>query len=423
MIEHKDFSPFEYACQLGNLMSLKLILSHQEPFEFNPIYINGLLLSIHHHQFEVIKYLFELNAYQPIIQKHRKLIVHEIQEAGLYELLKTFEYLLEPDLLHEQIELPLEEFKTQDLHLSEQIVLKDLAAYYQTSISCKSLKKQLHDIQGKIAHLYQLEPISYSLLNGESISLPLTYESLLTLKVQHHETEFQNMIQAYLIHPIHSAWRFLQTENHWNRQANSLFAYGKEVQWLLILMWHAASDQHFINYQEISNIQERIELFIFELASFEMQALANQALINLLLKAVMGHSLCSIFDQKTLKLEHQSFLKKHWTQQLNQYCVLSHDNQKLISSCVLSETDNQVFEELMTKKWGSRWTDNLHLIKQSRQQLFNPNLRHQYHHLFQNCLNSAIQNAQKGPLNQYNFFNIDWESSEQQPLNHHHKIN
>lgn len=87
-LEHHNYTPFEYACQLGNISSLKLIFTHQEPQENNPIYLNGLLQSIAANQLEVTEFLFQLPAYQRIIEKHQNEIIQRIQEHGHYHLLE-----------------------------------------------------------------------------------------------------------------------------------------------------------------------------------------------------------------------------------------------------------------------------------------------------------------------------------------------
>jgi hypothetical protein len=441
ILEHKDLTPFEYACHLGNLTSIKLILSHQEPYEQNPIYLNGLLIAISSQQLEIIPYLIEHPCYGLIIDKHRQLIIHQIQEAGLYHLLDTFEQFLEPNWLNQQFELPLEEFKShQNFDIAEQIVLKDLSSYYQSCLTNKTLKQHLDDIREKLANRYQLSPIIYTFSHGETFTLPLTYESFLTLKFQYNEKDFQLMQKAYLSHATHSAWRFLESTNPWNRQANSIFSYQQDIQWLFVLMWLTAHDPHLIDEKIIENIDERVDVFISELAQFQQQTLPVQNFKNLLLNSVLGHPLTKTLDQKSLKLEHQDFLKHYWSHQLSQYhfedllklqthwanqfspplAELNH----LLSACNLSESDNQLFEEGMAKKWGSRWSDNLQMMKQSRQQLLNQHLCIRFSHIFLPCLDFAIQHSQASHLKQFHFFYSDSESHELiMDLNHHHKIN
>jgi hypothetical protein len=437
ILEHKDLTPFEYACHLGNLTSIKLILSHQEPYEQNPIYLNGLLLSITSQQLEIFQYLIEHPSYSFIIDKHRPLIIHQIQETGLYHLLDSFEHVLEPNDLHQQIELPLEEFKKhKNFDVPEQIVLKDLSCYYQSCLANKTLKHHLDDIREKLANRYQLHPIVYSLADGESLSLPLTYESFLGLKFQYSEQDFQAMQKAYLAHPTHSAWRFLETSNPWNRQANSIFSYQQDIQWLFILMWFTAYDEQLIDLQTIQSIDERVDLFISELAQFQQNTLGADQLKYLLLKSVLGHPLTKTLDPKTLKLEHQAFLKQHWLQQLNQFHfeellkIQSQWSQQFgelnnqLNHYNLTEIDNQLFEEGMAKKWGSRWSDNLYMMKQSRQQLLNHHLCVRFSSIFLICLDAAIQNSQASHLKQFHFFYADSEIPEiSHHLNHHHKIN
>lgn len=437
ILEHKDLTPFEYACHLGNLTSIKLILSHQEPYEQNPIYLNGLLLSITSQQLEIFHYLIEHPSYSFIIDKYRPLIIHQIQETGLYHLLDTFEHVLEPNYLHQQIELPLEEFKNhKNFDVPEQIVLKDLSCYYQSCLANKTLKYHLDDIREKLANRYQLTPIVYSLADGESLCLPLTYESFIGLKFQYSEHDFQSMQKAYLAHPSHSAWRFLGTSNHWSRQANSIFAYQQDIQWLFILMWFTADDEQLIDLQTIHSVDERVDLFISEIAQFQQNALHAEQLKHLLLKSVLGHPLTKTLDQKTLKLEHQEFLKQHWLQQLNQFHfeellkIQSQWSQQFgelnnqLNHYNLTEIDNQLFEEGMAKKWGSRWSDNLYMMKQSRQQLLNHHLCVRFSSIFLTCLDAAIQNSQASHLKQFHFFYSDSELPEIiHPSNHHHKIN
>lgn len=309
-LEHHNYTPFEYACQLGNISSLKLIFTHQEPQENNPIYLNGLLQSIAANQLEVTEFLFQLPAYQRIIEKHQNEIIQRIQEHGHYHLLEILDEKLAQDMFNLQIPLPMEEFRhALSLDMPEQNVLQALSAYYQSSISQKSASQHLEDIQEQLASLYQQQPINFQVDTESYLFLPLSWEAFQLLRSSFDDDTQKKMLEAYLNHPIHSAWRFFLNVDPWSSQTLDFNARHAEIRWMLILMWTVAHDPHFLNHDEMISLEDRIALFISELANLRHQAWHDQMLQKFLIHSVLGHPLTKILDSIQLRQEHHEFIK------------------------------------------------------------------------------------------------------------------
>ncbi len=439
-LEHKDLTPFEYACQLGNLSSLKLILSHQPPQDNNPIYLNGLLLGIEFNQTEVVQHLIQQPNYRDIIENNHNFILQHIHENGHFHILEHFDDILEQDYYNPQIQLPLDELKqSSPLDISEQIVLKDLIAYYQSTLCHKTHLEHLHDIRDQLSKRYQTHPISFSIDENNTIELPLSWESFQFLKFQYPEDIHEKLVNAYLNHPIHTAWRFFLNHNPWSRNHNQLNAYHSEIQWLIILMWFVAHDLQLLSPDLVKDIDERIELFISELANLQNCPMSIQELQKFLINSVLGHPLNQILNSEKLYTEHQAFLKQHWSnyfQSLRYEDILhaqldwSHfvlnphmEPPITIQACHVSDTENLMFEDMMAKKWGDRWTDNLVLIKESRQKLLSSNIFIAFNQCFQAVTETSLNQAKAGYYSQFNFFYNENPEEASMELDHHHKIN
>ncbi|MDQ5884389.1 MAG: hypothetical protein QG556_728 [Pseudomonadota bacterium] len=311
-LEHHDYTPFEYACQIGNIPGLKLIFTHQEPQENNPIYLNGLLQSIAGHQLDVAEFLLNHPAYQRIIEKNQKKIIQQLQEHGHYHLLEILDDIMAQDILSFQIPLPMEELHHNlSLDMPEQIVLQTLSTYYQSSISQKNVTQHLEEIQEKLACLYQQQPIAFNLNNDTCLFLPLSWEAFQLLSSSFEDDTQKQMLQAYLTHPIHCAWRFFLNIDPWSSQIIDFNAHHTDIRWMLILMWTAAHDKHLINHLEVDSLEERMSLFINKLANLRHQAGDGHMLQKFLIHSIVGHPLTKILDASQLWHKHDEFIKHY----------------------------------------------------------------------------------------------------------------
>lgn len=439
-LEHKDYTPFEYACQLGNISSLKLILSHQSPQENNPIYLNGLLQSIANNQLEVTELLLEHPGYQKIINKNQKEIFKYIQEYGHYHLLEQLDERVTHANPAHQMPLPIEELQQSiPLDMPEQIVLQALSTYYQSSISQKSVTQHLQDIQEQLAKRYQQHPVIFSYDGHQQISLPLTWEGFLLMRSTYPESIQEQMLKAYEAHPIHCAWRFFLAHDHFSSQQRGLNANYSDMSWMIILMWTVAHDPNLVNAQETFSLEERISLFINELANLRHIEPDYQVLQKFLIHAVLGHPLTKILDSIQLHEEHRAYLKSYWLQQLNtlnidsllqihlDWChFILHPHIDMPASLTLFklyENETQIFKEQMSKKWGSRWSDNLRLFQESTNILQSSRVFLLFQEVFQYALDIALEQARSTQVHQFNFFYHDEFAAQNTPLDHHHKIN
>ena len=435
ILEHDDYTPFEYACQLGNISSLKLIFSHQEPQENNPIYLNGLLQSIASNQLEVTAFLFHHPGYQRILEKNQKEIVLHIQEHGHYHLLEILD-----DILALQLPLPMEELiQPLSLDMPEQIVLQALSAYYQSTISQKTAHQHLEEIQKKLATLYQQHPIDFQVNQKDHIKLPLTWEAFQLMCSSFDSKTQYKMQKAYLENPIHCAWRFFLKQDAWSSQARNFNAHHAEIRWMIILMWTVAHDPYLLNPKEVLSLEERITLFISELAHLHHHEWHEKFLQKFLIHSVLGHPLSKILDSIQLRHEHLTFIESIWQQYLNslnfetllqmqldwsQFLLHPHTEiPQSLQSCRLSETDNQLFEKNMIKKWGARWSDNLALIQESRKNLLSSQSLVLFKESFQHAIDETLEQARSIHFQQFNFFYHDDLTSAIVPLDHHHKVN
>lgn len=434
-LEHDDYTPFEYACQLGNIPGLKLIFSHQQPQENNSIYLNGLLQSIAANQLEVTTFLFQQPGYHRILEKHQKEIILHIQEHGHYHLLEILD-----DILTLQLPLPMEELiQPLSLDMPEQIVLQALSAYYQSTICQKTASQHLEEIQKQLATLYQQQPIDFPINSNDHISLPLTWEAFQVHRSSFDDNTQKKMQQAYLQNPIHSAWRFFLKHDAWSSPSRNFNAHHADIRWMLILMWTVAHDPYLLNPQEVLSLEERITLFISELAHLHHHQWHDQLLQKFLIHSVLGHPLTKILDSVQLRHEHQTFIQSIWEQHLNSLNIetllqiqidwshfLLHPQTEIPPSllgCRLSDTDNQLFEKNMCEKWGARWSDNLALIQESRKNLLSMKSLILFKDSFQQAIDVTLDQIRSIHFQQFNFFYHDDLASAIAPLDHHQKIN
>jgi hypothetical protein len=95
-----------------------------------------------------------------------------------------------------------------------------------------------------------------------------------------------------------------------------------------------------------------------------------------------------------------------------------------IKACQLTGNENQIFEEIMTQKWGARWSDNQLLVKDSRQKLLSSNMSLAFHECFQSAVEKALEMASSSYYSQFKFFyHESQENVVNNNLDHHHKIN
>lgn len=476
-LEHDDLTPFEYACALGNLSGLKIALSNQSPDVNKSTYINGLMLAIENQRFDIFRYLISLDSYNAILSRYYHQITRHIEEHSALTLIDELDAKTN---IHEspfdidcscypieQIELPLFEFEitsAEQLSEYEAACIRELSAYYESSLSGQSLESHLQDLKDELAKRYQAQPAMY-----EEMSLPLDWETFKFINGLVKDDIQSRMLESYYQHPIHTAWRFIASSHAWRLNDTSPKAFDisrHEASTLLILAWFAAKDSNF-PHEEM-----RIQHFFHTLANInrELNRLETQISFDIiddnylkheikidnlkwdmpcyphylkrrLLSAIIEHPITVVLDLEKLHSQALDFIIEHWMNiiqelSMEQYLLLKYYLEKrhsnpdikapaafydLYQLFAIDEEKFQHFVHLMQIQWGFRWTNQVDMREKAREFLLN-DICEQHAHVFASTLREMYPEVQQTNMQTLSFFNpqVNIDQLDSKSLLKHH---
>ena len=244
----------------------------------------GINATLYSYFLNIFCYLIALDSYKQILSRHYHQIKNHLEEHAPLNLITALDdqmanhendYELSSYPI-EQIELPLFELEsTEEEHLSdyESACIRELSAYYESSLGSQSLASLLQELKDELARRYQENPAIY-----EELVLPLDWETFKFINKFISEDVQNWMLETYYQHPIHTAWRFVASSQTWNlNTASSQKSFdicNHEASCLLILAWFAAKDKDF-PHQEL-----RIQHFFDTLANINREGNRQEAQIS-----------------------------------------------------------------------------------------------------------------------------------------------
>ena len=360
-ISSKYLSKFEEYCKQGDIHALDALATTEDPVKSEANFLNGLLLTIKYKHRNLFQILIEIESYKGIILRHlphiRNVIFHHGQLKFLMDLQRLFHQEMSFDAHHT---------------FALQLALHQLQTYYHTRL--RTLQREVHikNIKDKVAQCYQKQKAFFL------VPLPLEYDAFLALKNEYSEPLQQQIEKAYKNHPIHKLWRLLHPNQFWFEDPQEyLMAKSLEKnQWLIILMWLAASDDIFLQNEQvdIQTIDDRVHFFFENLSILTSQ----DHLLAHLFQAVIAHPLTLVLTKNMLSMEHEQFItnilipriqslpKESLSQIL--HALKRQDNSldlELKQLLHLHPNDKQDFFDYMNDKWGAQWSQNTKLQHES----------------------------------------------------------
>lgn len=364
-------SDFERYCLEGDLISIQNSCIDQQYIKNESNFLNGLLLSIHHRHYSVFSYLIALAPLQAIIQRNILHIRHQLMTEGDIKFIKIFEQLFID-----------EHRKTTGLcNQSSVIALEFLQCYYASKLRALSLLTHKKMMLKMLARFYQQESAYIQLADKTNILLPLDFESFQVLRLNFDENTQELMLESYYSHILHSSWRILHPNQNWFESSKQQVQTSNvsHHQWLIILMWLAASDTSIIDSG--MTVEERCKLFFQRLILVSDDPGLTQ---QHLLQSVLGHPYTRLLTDQTFVHEHEKFIervlrKKLYTipkEELDELLVALKNNSILQNPALLAHinidsTSIQQFDAYLSHHWGRQWQDNETLMTTSREILSN----------------------------------------------------
>lgn len=353
-----EFTPLEWACFLGKLDNVKIILHPENSIQNNSHFLNAILLTIQHNHSHIFDYLINREDFHSLFRDHRDAIQNHIEKYGNRNYLKKIENLL----------------SFEDTVGTEEIIQR-LLSYYHTQLCSFSLDEHLQNLRDTISKHYHQSKAIYITHNQECIHLPLNWESFQQIATQYDVATQKGMLNAYCRHPIHTAWRYLHPSHAWFANANlQEFTYEEMIwksltrkRWMIVLMWLAASD-HQLPPQDhplIKSVEARVALFLQHFSEIHLH-IQDPSLH--LLHAIIGHPHIQLLSTQQLVQEQKNFVLNLLFKRFSETST-----EKLISATkhefMLSPSECTQFANLMKTKWGNHWTLNDSLIQESNSRL------------------------------------------------------
>lgn len=361
-ISHQYLSKFEAFCKQGDIHALDELTINHDALTSENNFLNGLILTIKFKHRGLFQTLIQMEKYKAIILRHlptlRNAIFHQGQLRFLLDLQRLF---------HHDLNLPNID------SLAIQLALNQLQTYYHTRL--RTLHRNIHvkNIKDKVAQCYQKQKAFFL------VPLPLEYEAFMALKGEYSEPMQQQILKAYKNHSIHKLWRLLHPNQSWfeDSEEQEIAKVIEQNQWLIILMWLAASDELFLQNEQvdIQTLEDRIEFFFENLSLLK----SSEHLLAHLFQAVIAHPFTLVLNKNILILEHEQFISNLVVTRINsshkdylnhimtsiqtQETLEKHEGLKQILH--LSESDLESFYTYMSDKWGAQWTQNSKLQTES----------------------------------------------------------
>lgn len=393
-----QFTPLEWACFLGKLDNVKVILHPDNTVQNNPQFINAILLTIQQNHMHIFDYFINREDFQSLIQQNRDVIQNHIEQYGQ----RTYQQKIE-NILSVQHNLD-----TDDM-------IQRLISYYQTQLCSYSLEEHLQNLRDTISRHYHQSKAIYITQNQECIHLPLNWESFQLIAEQYDISTQKGMLNAYCRHPIHTAWRYLHPSHAWFANANlPEFAYEEMIwtslrrkRWMIVLMWLAASDTELPprEHPVIKNVEKRVAYFLQHFSEIHLH-IQDPSLH--LLHAIIGHPHIQMMTSQTLIQEQKNFVLNLLFKRFSET-----PTEQLISATkqefMLSPMEYEQFSNLMYKKWGNHWALNSTLIHESNVRL--RVIHQEYPELIEQVLELHAHTRQ---LNLQHRFFLEDESCEKQ---------
>lgn len=369
-LNQEFLSDFERYCQDGDLISIENSCIDQQYIKNESDFLNGLLLSIYHRHYPVFSYLIALAPLHAIIQRNIFHIRHQLLSQGDIKFIKIFEQLFIDE--HRK--------KTPLCNQSSVIAIEFLQCYYASKLRALSLASHKKMMLEMLARFYQQESAYIQQADKTIVLLPLDLESFQIFRENFDEYTQKLMLESYHSHILHSCWRMLHSNQNWFESSNQQVKTSiSEHQWLIILMWIAASDTSII--ETGMTIEERCKLFFQRLILVgDDSALTHQNL----LQSVLGHPFTRVLTDEILAHEHEQFIecelrKKLSTmhkEKLDELLFALKNNSilqtpELLAHIHIENTAIEQFDAYLSHRWGRQWHDNESLITTSREILSN----------------------------------------------------
>lgn len=384
-------SPFEQACIEGNLELIKNITANQDYLKNDSKFLNGLLLCIKHDHVTLFEYLIHQEQYKNILHKHILSLRDTILNDGKINYLANLEKIF---IKHnESLNEPLNDLSQASLD----VVLEELWAYYHSQLCAKNLNEHLKTLRKTLSMFYQQEQASYP------DHLPIDLDSFNLIRSQYSSYEQDQMLKNYANNRFHRAWRLLNPNERWcsdlaeNHLATKLIPY----QWLIVLMWLAASDNLFSSSAHFSftSIEERQKIFFERLSLLQESSNISKHIVL----CVLAHPFTTLLTQDVLILELEKFLKNrfliHFTQfsleTLHQLLQHLKNNQLSLNELNLFLDNNTNFYvdfyKEMATKWKEQWCKNLSLQEYTQLSLKVENLLIDHKKTLLECIKQICQ--------------------------------
>ena len=370
-LNQEFLSDFERYCQDGDLISIENSCIDQQYIKNESDFLNGLLLSIYHRHYPVFSYLIALAPLNAIIMRNIFHIRHQLLSQGDIRFIKIFEQLFID-----------EHPKTTPLcNQSSVIAIEFLQCYYASKLRALSLASHKKMMLEMLARFYQEESAYIQQADKTIVLLPLDLESFQIFRENFDENTQKLMLESYHSHTLHSCWRMLHTNQNWfesSKQAAHTSHLSRH-QWLIILMWLAASDASIINTG--MTLEERCKLFFQRLTLVGNDStLTHQHL----LQSVLGHPYTRVLTDEILVHEHERFIERELRKKLHTMprevldkllLALKNDSilqtPELLAHIHIENTAIEQFEAYLSHYWGRQWQENEGLMTTTREILSN----------------------------------------------------
>ena len=243
--------------------------------------------------------------------------------------------------------------------------------HYKPIIDEKGVACLMQEVRQQLIKFYEANP---AISNG--IKLPMDWQAFKNLKL--HGSDYEQALEAYYQHPVHTAWRYLLKPNPWmsleasyiNVNPNNLserWSSFDEYQALIVMFWLGAND---VNTPPTKGhtLEGRIYHFICELALVARAHNWDSSRINAngakeeyddlkgdkpvcyagvkrhLFQSVIGHPLLSVLTLEDINSELFDFVRQHFLSKIN-------DNNrdiliKAFDDCIKDPLDEDATSEL-----------------------------------------------------------------------------
>lgn len=370
-LNQEFLSDFEGYCQDGDLISIQNSCIDQQYIKNESDFLNCLLLSIYHRHYPVFSYLIALAPLHAIIQRNIFHIRHQLLSQGDIKFIKIFEQLF------------IDEYrKTTPLcNQSSVIAIEFLQCYYASKLRALSLASHKKKMLEMLARFYQQDSAYIKLADKTIVLLPLDLESFQIFRDNFDENTQKLMLKSYHSHTLHSCWRMLHSNQIWFESSKHAVytSHLSKHQWLIILMWLAASDASIIDNG--MTVEERCKLFFQRLTLVgDDSAITHQHL----LQSVLSHPYTRVLTDEILVHEHEGFIERELRiklhtmpkEELDELLIALKNNSilqtpELLAHIHIENTAIEQFEAYLSHHWGRQWQDNESLMTASREILSN----------------------------------------------------